>query len=70
MPRKCKTHLKTLKPVTMSLAIRLVLFYLLVVEGVESNPGSPGPSRRSNTGEHAAIVLQEVAAVEAVEVEA
>ena len=49
MPKKCKTHLKTLKPVTMSLAIRLVLFYLLVVEGVESNPGPPGPSRRSNT---------------------
>lgn len=48
MPRKCKTHLKTLKPVTMSLVIRLVLFYLLVVEGVESNPGPP--SRRSNTG--------------------
>ena len=39
MPRKCRTHLETLKPVSVSLAIRLVLFYLLVAEGIESNPG-------------------------------
>ena len=30
--------MNTLKPVSMSLAIRLVLFYLLIAEGIESNP--------------------------------
>ena len=39
MPRKCRTRVETLKPVFVSLAIRIVLFYLLVAEGVESNPG-------------------------------
>ena len=45
MPRKCKDRLKTLKPVSMSLAVRLTLFYLLVAEGIESNPG-PGSGSR------------------------
>ena len=39
MPRKCRTRVETLKPVFVSLAIRIVLFYLLVAERVESNPG-------------------------------
>ena len=45
MPRKCKDHLKTLKPVSMSLAVRLILFYILVAEGIESNPGPGSRSR-------------------------
>ena len=39
MPRKCRTRVETLKPVFVCLAIRIVLFYLLVAEGVESNAG-------------------------------
>ena len=56
MPRKSKDHMNTLKPVSMSLAIRLVLFYLLIAEGIESNPG-PG----SGSGSRGAP-LREVAA--------
>ena len=39
MPNKCKTHTNTLKAVSISLAIRVVLFFLLIAEGIESNPG-------------------------------
>ena len=39
MPRKCKSQLRTLKQVPINFVIRLVLFYLLVAEGIESNPG-------------------------------
>ena len=39
MPRKCRTRVETVKPVFVSLAIRLALFYLLIAEGIESNPG-------------------------------
>ena len=37
-PRKCRTIVETVKPVFVSLAIRLALFYLLIAEGIESNP--------------------------------
>ena len=39
MPRKCKIQLKTLKLKYVSLSIRILLFYLLLAEGVEANPG-------------------------------
>ena len=39
MPRKCRTRVETVKPVFVSLAFRLALFYLLIAEGIESNPG-------------------------------
>ena len=44
MPNKCKTYMNTLKPVSISLAIRLVLFFLLIAEGIESNPGPSSES--------------------------
>ena len=46
-PVKSKCRLQTLQVkcrTFLSLSIRTVLFLLLVVEGVESNPGPPGPS--------------------------
>ena len=47
MPRKCKIQLKTLKLKYVSLSIRILLFYLLLAEGVEANPG---PQTRGNPG--------------------
>ena len=43
-PRMCRTRVETVKPVFVSLAIRLTLFYLLIAEGIESNSG---PNSRS-----------------------
>ena len=69
MPRKCRTHLETLKPVSVSLAIRLVLFYLLVAEGIESNPGpnsqttDAGSDRGSPRGRAVEVEAGVVAAV-------
>ena len=40
MPRKCKIQLRTLKLVPMNLRQSFGIIYLLVVEGIESNPGS------------------------------
>lgn len=47
MPRKCKIQVKTLKLKYVSLSIRILLFYLLLAEGVEANPG---PQTRGNPG--------------------
>ena len=47
MPRKCKIQLKTLKLKYVSLSIRILLFYMLLAEGVEANPG---PQTRGNPG--------------------
>lgn len=47
MPRKCKIQLQTLKLKYVSLSIRILLFYLLLAEGVEANPG---PQTRGNPG--------------------
>ena len=44
MPRKCKLKLRTLKPVPINLVIRLVLFYLLVVEGGPQTGSTRGNS--------------------------
>ena len=49
MPRKCKIQHRTLKQEPMNLVIRLVLFYLLVTEGIESNPGPQTGSTRGNS---------------------
>ena len=49
MPRKCKFELRTLKQVPMNLLIRSVLFYLLVAEGIESNPWPQTRSTRGNS---------------------
>ena len=49
MTMKCKIQLRTLKQVSMKLVIRLVLFYLLVVEGIESNPGPQTGSTLGNS---------------------
>ena len=49
MPRKCKIQLRTLKQVPMNLVIRLVLFYALVADGIESNPGPQTGSSRGNS---------------------
>ena len=49
MSRKCKIQLRTLKPVQMNLVIRLVLFYLLDAEGIESNPEHQTGSTRGNS---------------------
>ena len=54
MPVKCRTNLKSLRLKYVSLSIRLVLFFLLVAEGIEANPG-PGsdngaPDRGSGQG--------------------
>ncbi|MEW8546813.1 MAG: hypothetical protein AB2693_25140 [Candidatus Thiodiazotropha sp.] len=40
-PVKSVSRLKTLKMKYVSLSVRVLLFYLLVVEGIESNPGPP-----------------------------
>ena len=50
MPRKCKIQLRTVKQVPMNFVIRVVLFYLLVALGIESNPG---PQTESTRGEAA-----------------
>lgn len=44
--KKC-VHIQTLKIKHISFALRLVLFLLLVVQGIESNPGPPRPGRNS-----------------------
>ena len=49
IPRKCKIRLKTLKQVPMNLVICLILFYLLVAEGIESNPEAQTGSTRGNS---------------------
>ena len=49
MPRKCKFQLRTLKQVPMNLVIRLVLFCLLVAEGIESNHWPQTGSTRANS---------------------
>ena len=49
MPRKCKIQHRTLKQVPMNCVIRLVLFYLLVAEGIESNPGPQIGSTSGNS---------------------
>ena len=38
-PLKVRTRLKTLSLKYVSLSVRILLFFLLVVEGVEANPG-------------------------------
>ncbi|KAH3727943.1 hypothetical protein DPMN_053889 [Dreissena polymorpha] len=48
-PVKCKQTLQTLKPMGLSLAIKAVLFYLLLAQCVESNPGPPKAGRNSGT---------------------
>lgn len=40
-PLKVRTRLKTLSLKYVSLSVRILLFFLLVVEGVEANPGPP-----------------------------
>lgn len=57
-PNKCKTKLKTLELRYVSLCIRVILFYLLVAEGIETNAGPPwrptgrgSRGNRSNRGE-------------------
>ena len=47
MPRKCKIQLKTLKLKSVSLSIQILLFYMLLAEGVEANPG---PQNGGNPG--------------------
>ena len=49
-PVKSKTHLQTLciNKNSIGIAIRILLFFLLVVQGIESNPG-PG-SQTGSTG--------------------
>ena len=51
MYRKCKSQLRTLKQVPINFVIRLVLhvFYLLVAEGIESNPGPQTGSTSDNS---------------------
>ena len=49
MTSKCKIQLRTLKQVPMNLVIRLVLFYLLVAEGIESDPGPQTGSTLGNS---------------------
>ncbi|KAH3694656.1 hypothetical protein DPMN_082096 [Dreissena polymorpha] len=48
-PVKCKQTFKTFKPMGLSLAIKAVLFYLLLAQCVESNPGPPKTGRNSDT---------------------
>ena len=48
-PFKTKSRLETLKWKSVSLALRLVLFFLLVAEGIEANPG-PGSRGRGGNG--------------------
>ena len=55
MPRKCRTRVETVKPVFVSLAIRLALFYLLIAEGIESNPGPS--SRTTDAGSEQGVLL-------------
>ena len=53
-PVKSKTNIKTLKTKYVSLAIKIALFYMLVVQGIESNPG-PGSGRgRGGSGNNGA----------------
>ena len=54
LPMKSKTRLKTLKLKYVTLSIRILLFLLLVVEGVESHPGPPRGGRGGRGGENAA----------------
>ena len=49
-PVKTKTHIKTLKTKYVSLAIQIALFYMLVVQGIESNPGPVTGSGRGRGG--------------------
>ena len=49
-PLKSKTRLKTLKLKYVTLSIRILLFLLLVVEGVESHPGPSRGDRGSRGG--------------------
>ena len=49
MHRKCKIQLRTLKSIPMNLVIRLVIFYMLFVEGIESSPTAQTWSTRGNS---------------------
>ena len=49
MPLKCKTRLKTLRLKYVSLSIRILLFFLLLVEGIEANP-CPGAGSGDSKG--------------------
>ena len=49
MPRKCKIQIRTLKQVTMNLIFLLVSFYLLVAEGIYSNPVPQTESTHGNS---------------------
>lgn len=53
-PIRCKVATPTLKLKYVSLSIRILLFFMLVVEGVEANPG-PG-STSSERGERASSI--------------
>ncbi|KAH3747203.1 hypothetical protein DPMN_181624 [Dreissena polymorpha] len=48
-PVKCKQTFQKLKPMGLSLAIKAVIFYLLLAQCVESNPGPPKTGRKSGT---------------------
>ena len=50
MPLKRKIRLKTLRLKYMSLSIRIVLFFLLAAEGIESNPGPESRDSRGSRG--------------------
>ena len=50
MPLKRKIRLKTLRLKYVSLSIRIVLFFLLVAEGIESNPGPGSRDSRGSRG--------------------
>ena len=49
-PRKCKMHLRVLKLGSISLSIRILLFALLAVHCVETNPGPPKPNDKQTRG--------------------
>ena len=48
-PLKITLHIQTIKVKNVSFVIRLLLFLLLVVQGIESNPG-PGPNDARGRG--------------------
>ena len=51
-PLKIKLHIQTIKVKNVSFVIRLLLFLLLVVQGIEMNPGpGPGPNDARGRGQ-------------------
>ena len=55
MPRSCKIQLRTLTSTNEPGHNRLILFYLLIAKGIESNPGPQIGSTRGNSSRRGSL---------------